>query len=147
MENKIIVQNPCNKNWNSMSPNKNGRFCNSCTKTVVDFRKMNPIEIHNYFNENSNEETICGHFKTHQIETNKSIKYENLKKQLNRIKIKPIKIFALFSLSLVFSLSSCIGVSRRPLLKNYDVTNDNEINNNVESVENQKDSIKSKGLN
>ena len=45
MENKIRIQNPCNENWNSMLPDKKGRFCNSCNKTVVDFTKMKNTEI------------------------------------------------------------------------------------------------------
>ncbi|BFM44258.1 hypothetical protein CFS9_28990 [Flavobacterium sp. CFS9] len=69
MENKITVPKPCNENWNSMSPNKNGRFCGSCSKTVVDFTKMTTTEIQNYFVENSGKENICGHFKSTQIET------------------------------------------------------------------------------
>ena len=39
MENKITIPKPCNKDWNSMSPNKKGRFCNSCSKTVIDLQK------------------------------------------------------------------------------------------------------------
>ena len=40
---KII--NPCKENWNSMAPNKLGRFCQLCDKTVIDFTKMSPDEI------------------------------------------------------------------------------------------------------
>ena len=145
MENKITIPKPCNENWNSMSPNKNGRFCNSCNKTVIDFTKMNNPEIQKYFIENSSQERICGHFKLNQIESGESIKYDKLRTRFNRIKIKPIKTIALFSLSLVFTLTSCIGkaaVDGEPRVINNDTLNESDINNKVEKNEKQHDSIK-----
>ena len=145
MENKISIPKPCNENWNSMSPNKNGRFCNSCNKTVIDFTKMNNPEIQKYFTENSGEERICGHFKLNQIESEESIKYDKLRSRFNRIKIKPIKKIALFSLSLVFTLTSCMGkaaVDGEPAVISNDTIKESEINNKVEKNEKQNDSIK-----
>lgn len=62
---KIIIPEPCHENWDKMSPKDNGRFCLSCTKTVVDFTKMLPEEIQHYFNSNQN---ICGKFKNTQLD-------------------------------------------------------------------------------
>lgn len=145
MENKISIPKPCNENWNSMSPDKNGRFCNSCNKTVIDFTKMNHPEIQKYFTENSDKERICGHFKLNQIESEESIKYDKLRTRFNRIKIKPIKKLALFSLSLVFTLTSCMGkaaVDGEPAVISNDTINESEINNKIENTEKQHDSIK-----
>lgn len=145
MENKINIPKPCNENWNSMSPNKNGRFCNFCNKTVIDFTKMNNLEIQKYFTENSSKERICGHFKFNQIETEESIKYDKLRNRFSRIKIKPIKKVALFSLSLVFTLTSCMGkavVDGEPAVIGNDTINESEINKNLENTEKQNDSIK-----
>ncbi len=145
MENKISIPKPCNENWNSMSPDKNGRFCNSCNKTVIDFTKMNNPEIQKYFTENSDKEKICGHFKLNQIESEESIKYDKLRTRFNRIKIKPIKKLALFSLSLVFTLTSCMGkaaVDGEPAVISNDTINESEINNKIENTEKQHDSIK-----
>lgn len=145
MENKISIPKPCNENWNSMSPNKNGRFCSSCNKTVIDFTKMNNPEIQKYFTENSSEEKICGHFKLNQIETEGSIKYDKLRSRFSRIKIKPIKKIALFSLSLVFTLTSCMGkaaVDGEPAVITNDTISESEINNKGENGEIQNDSIK-----
>lgn len=108
MKNKINIQNPCSENWNSMSKNKKGKFCNSCNKTVVDFTKMKNNEIQKYFIENSNNESICGYYKFNQVESEQSTRYTYLRNRFNRIKVKPIKILALFSLSLAFTFSSCI---------------------------------------
>lgn len=145
MENKINILNPCNENWSSMSPNKKGRFCNSCNKTVVDFTKMRNNEIQKFFIENSNNESICGYYKFNQVESEKNTRYTYLRDRFNRIKVKPIKILALFSLSLAFMFSSCImgkraeQISEEELIEN-DTTN--KINDTVQNVEQKIDSIK-----
>jgi hypothetical protein len=145
MENRINIPKPCNENWNSMSPNDTGRFCNSCSKTVVDFTKMKPIEIQKYFVENANKERICGHFKSSQVETEGNTKYNKLRDRFSRIRIQPIKKMALFSLSLVFTLTSCMGkavVDGEPAVITNDTINENEINTKAEYTEKQNDSIK-----
>ncbi|WP_269234218.1 hypothetical protein [Flavobacterium flavigenum] len=149
MENKITIPKPCNENWNSMSPDKNGRFCNSCNKTVIDFTKMKNAQIHKYFTENSDKERICGHFKLNQIESEESIKYEKIRSRLSRIKIKPIQKIALFSLGLAFTLTSCMGkavVDGEPAVKSNDTINESEINHHVENGEKQNDSIKKENI-
>ncbi|WP_268846181.1 hypothetical protein [Flavobacterium aestivum] len=145
MENKISIPKPCDKNWNSMAPNKDGRFCDSCNKTIIDFTKMNNPEIQKYFVENSSKERICGHFKFNQIETEESIRYDNLRNRFSQIKIKPIRAIALFALSLVFTLMSCMGkpeLEGEPAVTSNDTISENEINNNIENGEKQNDSIK-----
>ena len=47
---KIILPNPCNANWDEMTPNDKGKHCGSCKKTVVDFTTMNDEQIKDYLN-------------------------------------------------------------------------------------------------
>jgi hypothetical protein len=61
---KITIPKPCHEDWNKMTPNKNGRFCGSCSKNVVDFTNMMPDEIQDYFQQHSN---VCGRFKNSQL--------------------------------------------------------------------------------
>ncbi|WP_343587961.1 hypothetical protein [Flavobacterium sp.] len=65
---KISIPEPCSEDWNKMMPNENGRFCMSCSKTVVDFTSMLPEEIQHYFIQNQNQK-ICGRFRKSQLET------------------------------------------------------------------------------
>jgi hypothetical protein len=65
---KITIPEPCHENWDQMTPNENGRFCMSCSKTVIDFTSMLPEEIQHYFIQNQNEK-ICGRFKKSQIDS------------------------------------------------------------------------------
>ena len=52
---KISIPEPCNEDWNKMTPYENGRFCMNCSKTVIDFTAMLPEEIQHYFIQNQNE--------------------------------------------------------------------------------------------
>lgn len=65
---KISIPEPCHENWDKMIPNENGRFCLSCSKTVIDFTSMLPEEIQHFFIQNQNQK-ICGRFKESQLNT------------------------------------------------------------------------------
>ncbi|TDO78095.1 hypothetical protein EV143_103340 [Flavobacterium chryseum] len=65
---KITIPEPCHEDWNKMTPDKNGRFCLSCSKTVVDFTLMFSDEIKHFFTQNENNK-ICGRFKKSQLDT------------------------------------------------------------------------------
>ena len=63
----LSIPEPCHENWNQMSPNEQGRFCNSCAKTVVDFSIMTDAQLLFYF-ENLKNENVCGHLYEDQLE-------------------------------------------------------------------------------
>lgn len=65
---KITIPEPCHENWDKMTPNENGRFCLSCSKTVVDFTSMLPEEIQHFFIQNQNNK-ICGRFRKSQLDS------------------------------------------------------------------------------
>lgn len=64
---KVYVPEPCHEDWNKMTPKEQGRFCDSCSKVVVDFTKMSNQEVRDYLQENSNQR-VCGHFKKSQLD-------------------------------------------------------------------------------
>lgn len=64
----ISIPKPCHEDWTKMTPNEKGRFCGSCSKTVVDFTKMNAKEIQVYIH-NHKDQRICGHIKQSQLDT------------------------------------------------------------------------------
>lgn len=63
---KITIPKPCHEDWDKMTPDETGRFCNSCSKSVVDFTQMLPDEIQAYFQKHSN---VCGRFKNFQLDS------------------------------------------------------------------------------
>ncbi|WP_299097198.1 energy transducer TonB [uncultured Winogradskyella sp.] len=64
----ISIPKPCHEDWSKMTPNEKGRFCKSCTKTVVDFTKMSPDAIQHYLH-NNKDQRICGHIKQSQLDS------------------------------------------------------------------------------
>jgi hypothetical protein len=68
--NKMIlsIHEPCHQDWDAMTEAGKGRFCSSCSKTVVDFTLMSDAQLINYFLEHANEKT-CGRLLTDQLDT------------------------------------------------------------------------------
>ena len=60
------IQKPCTEDWGKMSPEQQGRHCQVCCKTVVDFSKKNNSEIVDFLKTNSDKK-ICGRFKSEQL--------------------------------------------------------------------------------
>ncbi|MES2702291.1 MAG: carboxypeptidase regulatory-like domain-containing protein [Bacteroidota bacterium] len=62
----ITIENPCNEAWGDMTPASNGRFCNHCQKTVIDFTTWSDAALYQFF---SKQQTgVCGRFFTTQTE-------------------------------------------------------------------------------
>ncbi|WP_433835009.1 hypothetical protein [Flavobacterium anhuiense] len=97
---KITIPEPCHENWDQMTPNENGRFCMSCSKTVIDFTSMLPEEIQHYFIQNQNEK-ICGRFKQSQL--------DNITIQIpNRILYSQTNYHKMFLLALFISMGTTL---------------------------------------
>ena len=62
---KIKIENPCNEDWSKMTKAEQGRFCDSCQKTVTDFSEMSLEEIKETLRNSSGR--ICGRIKNSQL--------------------------------------------------------------------------------
>ncbi|SMO62230.1 hypothetical protein SAMN06265171_103359 [Chryseobacterium rhizoplanae] len=62
----VYIPKPCSENWELMSPQDKGRFCDLCNKCVVDFTEKNPQEVEQILEENK-DTRICGRFYNHQL--------------------------------------------------------------------------------
>ncbi|MBC3539650.1 carboxypeptidase-like regulatory domain-containing protein [Rufibacter sediminis] len=63
----ISVPQPCHEDWQAMAPTFQGRFCQNCQKTVVDFTAVSDSEIVDWLTEN--KDTTCGRFRHEQVGT------------------------------------------------------------------------------
>lgn len=64
---KIQITNPCANDWADMKANSVGRFCDSCSKSVIDFSSKTDAEIKAYLLERKGE-NICGRFQKQQVD-------------------------------------------------------------------------------
>jgi hypothetical protein len=95
MSTDIRIPNLCNEDWNKMTPNVNGRFCDACKLTVVDFTKMSDDQIKNFL---LNKGHVCGRFDCTQVDTSHESTLELLNKKAKKIKFKPLRWLALLLL-------------------------------------------------
>ena len=64
---KISIPKPCFEGWENMLPNEQGRYCNACATTVVDFSVMSDEAVEQYIVINYGQK-MCGRFKTTQVQ-------------------------------------------------------------------------------
>ena len=93
----ISIPKPCHEDWNSMTPDANGKFCNSCSKSVVDFRAKTDAEIHAIMMERK-DQRVCGHFKTTQVNRHLAltIPFDALPQNLPPARVFAIALFFVF---------------------------------------------------
>ena len=108
MNDRLKIETPCHEDWTKMSPNKEGRHCGLCDKTVVDFTVKSQEEIANYLTHNSKAQ-ICGRIlvprkKEPAIQIKLNLLYKNIERQ---IRFKPLRISILGFLSLIMLISGC----------------------------------------
>jgi hypothetical protein len=61
---QIQIPTPCREDWERMDQGEQGRFCQHCQKTVVDFTGMTDAEVLGYFGAGSH---VCGRFLPGQL--------------------------------------------------------------------------------
>ncbi|RNI30302.1 carboxypeptidase-like regulatory domain-containing protein [Rufibacter immobilis] len=61
----LSVPKPCQENWQDMTPQNQGRFCQSCATTVVDFSTMTNAEIVAFLGKANGR--VCGSFHLQQL--------------------------------------------------------------------------------
>ena len=62
----LEIPKRCHEDWNNMTPEAQGRFCNSCQKTVTDFTNMSDTQLIAFFK--NPKPSVCGRFTHEQLE-------------------------------------------------------------------------------
>lgn len=105
----IQIKNPCDANWQKMTPVDSGKYCSACEKVVVDFSKMNDVQIKGYFTEYATQKT-CGRFLDSQLERPLVIpsvtRFNKFFIRLNKIPVA--RTILLFLTSTSMWISSCV---------------------------------------
>ncbi len=63
---ELSIPTPCSQNWEEMSVNDAGRFCDNCNKTVIDFTHYSDQQLADFFKRSKGK--VCGKFKDDQLE-------------------------------------------------------------------------------
>jgi hypothetical protein len=127
---QVEIKKPCHENWEAMTLNEKGRFCNGCQTTVIDFTNKTPEEISIFLKQNGNQ-SICGNYNSWNVKSNN--KLDNLIWKLNT---KGFRYAALFIIGLMV-LISCR--TRRTLGA---ITGASQSPRTLDEMEISKDSIK-----
>jgi hypothetical protein len=61
---RIEIPEPCNEDWNDMTPLDKGAFCNKCSKKLYDFSSMSDDEIIKVI---SRDKNACGRYRRDQL--------------------------------------------------------------------------------
>ncbi len=62
---QLHIPEPCHESWDRMLPAEKGRFCQACSKQVVDFSTMTDQQILRYLSQVSGN--VCGRLATDQL--------------------------------------------------------------------------------
>ena len=63
---QVNIPEPCNEDWNKMTPQEQGRFCGKCAKTIIDYSYQSDRAIAKVLKENNGQ--ICGRFRSDQLQ-------------------------------------------------------------------------------
>lgn len=105
----IQIKDPCDANWQEMTPAESGKYCGACEKVVVDFSKMSDAQIKNYFTEYASQKT-CGRFLDSQLNRPLIVKpatrFDTFLNHLHQIPATRTILFFITSASMW--ISSCV---------------------------------------
>jgi len=135
----IIIPNPCNANWDEMTPNDKGKHCGSCNKTVVDFTTMNDEQIKDYLN-SSKMQKVCGHFKITQVSVSRPKHHQFLEDLYLKIESNfTVPIFKTSALSLIVLCMTVVGCNRPTTTGQIAMPHEiDTMNSNIDTTNNAK---------
>ncbi|MFL5765575.1 MAG: hypothetical protein ACJ77K_16640 [Bacteroidia bacterium] len=104
----IEIARPCRAGWENMEEAESGRFCNECSKIVIDFTQMSTDEIKSYFL-NHKDQKICGHFISSQVIRGNKFQRSlvNLYERSEKISYRLPRIAAIVILSALMTAAGC----------------------------------------
>ncbi|MCE3226740.1 MAG: hypothetical protein K0S32_1291 [Bacteroidetes bacterium] len=107
---RLSIPETCHADWSSMTPNKEGKHCALCDKTVIDFTKMSPEEIRIYFQKNAGKK-VCGNLYSHQLDHKKNkvqLFFTNLYNSIHaNITTRTFRLAALFFVGMGLFIAGC----------------------------------------
>ncbi|WP_299551365.1 carboxypeptidase-like regulatory domain-containing protein [Seonamhaeicola sp.] len=91
----LNINMPCSEKFNKFDKTKQGGFCNTYKKEVIDFRNMTATELIKFFEDNRS--TTCGIFKTSQMKTYSQPSIPRKKRHSNYLTVLGFVVLSLFA--------------------------------------------------
>ncbi|SDD86157.1 hypothetical protein [Niabella drilacis] len=114
---EIQIPIPCHEDWENMHPGEQGRFCNACCKTVIDFTGMSPEAIRTYLKEHRSQR-VCGRFTGSQLTGGKATALLSLTRSVLQSALSYTrKLAAIFLLLFAFSQDAQAQTTRKTARK------------------------------
>jgi hypothetical protein len=137
----LSIPEPCPENWENMRQTQKGKFCDLCSKEVIDFTKWTDAEIIQYFENMQASATnksgkTCGRLSTQQVERINQILQNHTSQQANLWRIFAWA-FSASALSSIVALQN-VNAAEKPVNQELIRAISNEIENkniNLESLE------------
>ncbi|SHM27181.1 hypothetical protein SAMN05444266_107215 [Chitinophaga jiangningensis] len=64
----LSIPSPCDQSWDEMVAANDGRYCNNCRKTVIDFTQYSDEQILSFLK--GHKGALCGHVRADQLNRN-----------------------------------------------------------------------------
>ncbi|WP_281612683.1 carboxypeptidase-like regulatory domain-containing protein [Flammeovirga sp. SubArs3] len=120
MKTKFLkIDTPCKENWDNMSLNEKGRFCEICSKTLIDFTQKTDSQI---IKEINNNENLCVRLTSEQ----EKIPFVEIKKNNeNKLPYSNVAVGLMIVTSLSFNQTS--EATNVPLQADLEQTSNNDL--------------------
>lgn len=116
---RYTIPSPCPEDWEKMKIGLTSRFCESCTKDVMDFTKMSRQEILEYLLENQGQRT-CGRILSSQLDFTRRDIVVTLHQMKKRYPRHQLPMAVMFIAGMM--LAGCDGTGERRVTKATEVT-------------------------
>lgn len=80
-EYSFSIHTPCTQDWFSMEVTDTGRYCQVCSKNVIDFTNQSNADIFKTINDS--KERICGRIWENQLTLSKNLQNDTSQKILS----------------------------------------------------------------
>ena len=134
----LDIKKPCSENWETFMQTSDGGFCNSCSKTVIDFTKMDDEEILRFFSNQA--KPTCGRFRSDQLKHYTYGEPVNIRPGFSLLKAGLLSLFVLMASRPSFAMPS----NQRTKVEVVQSLDRKEKNTPVDSVYTIKGVVKSK---
>jgi hypothetical protein len=99
---RVQIDKPCQANWNNMLPAEKGKFCQQCSKVVIDFSGKTLEEINLYLS-TASKGGICGRYQERHTTANSKwyTLLNSIEARLSKMKLQRLSMLLITGLMIL----------------------------------------------